>query len=107
MNKQKTLEVQLKKNRGENKNQSYSRKCHKRDQFTEKKKLTLNKINPNKIYFDLDHASNSKRQIVNQVKIKNENRSEIEIGINIQPYVSRLFIIISLILFILYLYSLY
>ncbi|CAD8044482.1 unnamed protein product [Paramecium primaurelia] len=73
----------------------YSRKCLKgpSEQFIEKKKVILNKINPNKIntiFLDLDetlvHACNSRETPTVRLKQQNEDGSEIEVGINIRPY---------------------
>ncbi|CAD8132648.1 unnamed protein product [Paramecium octaurelia] len=73
----------------------YSRKCLKgpSEQFIEKKKVILNKINPNKIntiFLDLDetlvHACHSRETHTVKLKQQNENGSEIEVGINIRPY---------------------
>ncbi|CAD8135107.1 unnamed protein product [Paramecium pentaurelia] len=73
----------------------YSRKCLKgpSEQFLEKKKVILNKINPNKvntIFLDLDetliHACNSRETPSVKLKQQNEDGSEIEVGINVRPY---------------------
>ncbi|CAD8138829.1 unnamed protein product [Paramecium octaurelia] len=75
----------------------YSRKCLKgpSEQFVEKKKVTLNKINPNKvntIFLDLDetliHACHSRETPSVKLKQQNDDGSETDVGINIRPYTS-------------------